>query len=55
MDGMDGMMSTITEINKMNPKPDFFCITGDMINHANGVGNGLFKKFLLLCHCKIHN
>lgn len=31
----DGMMSTIEDINKMNPKPDFFCIDGDMIVHAS--------------------
>lgn len=31
----DGMMSTIEDINKMNPKPAFFCIAGDMIVHAS--------------------
>ena len=31
----DGMMNTIEDINKMNHKPAFFCIAGDMIVHAS--------------------
>lgn len=31
----DGIRSTIEDINKMDPKPDFLCLNGDMIIHAS--------------------
>ncbi|GJM27432.1 MAG: hypothetical protein DHS20C17_00670 [Cyclobacteriaceae bacterium] len=31
----DGMMTTVEDVNKMNPKPAFFCVNGDLIVHAS--------------------
>jgi hypothetical protein len=33
--GTDGMITTVNEVNKMNPLPDFYCVNGDMICNAS--------------------
>ncbi len=33
--GTDGMITTVNEVNKMNPLPGFYCVDGDMICNAS--------------------
>lgn len=31
----DGMLATVKEVNAMRPRPDFFCVNGDLINSGS--------------------
>jgi hypothetical protein len=31
----DGMLTTVKEVNAMQPRPDFFCVNGDLINSGS--------------------